>query len=294
MLLFSQGPTKHSRIGNSLIWMTCAFNDLAKHPSVSYAFPWAEEKFGEFLSSDSIWLKRIPNLDSTFLDLFSYSLDSTSLAKVSREIEAEYEKENSLQAHQWESLLISFEHRGARVLYGCGKEIDFTQFIERSHEHHLAILHEPFNILYRTPRFPMASIDHARPRPELLEIAYSYVSSHRTDPSNLKLGLHIRRGDYAEWNNGNYFYSDETWESLCKDKLSQGNDVFVFTNEGSDPLLDHLASLGAIISKGSYCEDLTRMACMDTVLGPPSTFPLIARQIARDCYGNTLTYKHIS
>lgn len=102
----------------------------------------------------------------------------------------------------------------------------------------------------------------------------------------LRLGVHIRRGDYAVWKGGIYCYSDEQYCSFIKSfatKLFPHRNIHVYlsTNDSGveadkwakivdcDNVTVHL--LG-----GSPAGDLFMLSECDYIIGPPSTFSLVA------------------
>jgi hypothetical protein len=99
----------------------------------------------------------------------------------------------------------------------------------------------------------------------------------------IRLGIHIRRGDYAAWNNGIYCYDDEVYARHINQfaELHKGKDIHVYlsTNDPAvteekyqkicpDVRIHHL--------QGSAPEDLFMLSECDFLIGPPSTFSLVA------------------
>ena len=102
----------------------------------------------------------------------------------------------------------------------------------------------------------------------------------------VRLGVHIRRGDYAEWKHGIYCYDDDTYTDYIRQFVALIPDkticVCLSTNDptlsakeyrellGNDPRIQvHL--LG-----GNAVEDLFMLSECDYVIGPPSTYSLVA------------------
>lgn len=93
---------------------------------------------------------------------------------------------------------------------------------------------------------------------------------------DIKVGVHIRRGDYRGWNNGKYYYDDEVYN----DKIEQFANLFknkkilfiLFSNEKVTlkPKQDY------IISKCSWHEDHYLLSLCDYIIGAPSTFTIWA------------------
>ena len=96
-----------------------------------------------------------------------------------------------------------------------------------------------------------------------------------------RLGVHIRRGDYAIWNDGKYFFSDEVFLKLIKEFVTQHPDTSVFIC-GNDTSLDkgryqkELKGTHVIFPKGNAAEDLYVLSECNYLIGPPSTFSLTA------------------
>jgi len=90
------------------------------------------------------------------------------------------------------------------------------------------------------------------------------------------VGFHIRRADYASYNNGQYFFSDTDWIQWFKEikKIfnSQGKEVLGLLFSDED--VSHLAAEveGFQTGPGDMYEDLEMMSRCDYLLGPPSTF----------------------
>lgn len=99
--------------------------------------------------------------------------------------------------------------------------------------------------------------------------------------TDIRLGLHIRRGDYIRWQGGKYFFADEVYHRLVQEFVAlhpgQSVGVYICTN---DPTLC-LESFRAIhpatyLSQGSGIEDLRLLASCDYIIGVKSTFSLWA------------------
>ena len=102
-------------------------------------------------------------------------------------------------------------------------------------------------------------------------------------PDAIRLGVHIRRGDYAKWCGGHYYYNDEQFITAIQQfmQLMPDKKVEVYIC-GNDPKLDHIhyhRTLGADIvhfPDGKPAEDLCLFSQCDYLIGPPSTFTLVA------------------
>ena len=98
----------------------------------------------------------------------------------------------------------------------------------------------------------------------------------------VRLGVHIRRGDYKRWMDGNYYYSDEDFikvvKSFCTLFSENAIEILMVSNEKNLPHEKYITSLPAKIHflSGSPTEDLYALSTCDYLIGPPSTFSLMA------------------
>ena len=99
----------------------------------------------------------------------------------------------------------------------------------------------------------------------------------------LKLGLHIRRGDYQRWHGGKFFFTDEQYVGVIRQfcALHHDRQVAVFIC-GNDPKLDRdyyqqqLPECRLLFPDGNPGEDLCVLSHCDYLIGAPSTFSLVA------------------
>lgn len=99
----------------------------------------------------------------------------------------------------------------------------------------------------------------------------------------IRLGVHIRRGDYATWQGGRYLYTDEQYLSIIRQAVALNTDrrVMVYIC-GNDPQLNrqlYVDALGAenvCFPDGNPGEDLCLLSHCDALIGAPSTFTLVA------------------
>ncbi|MDR3061220.1 MAG: alpha-1,2-fucosyltransferase [Dysgonamonadaceae bacterium] len=99
----------------------------------------------------------------------------------------------------------------------------------------------------------------------------------------INLGVHVRRGDYARWNNGDYFFHDDTYIALISKFQSlffqEKINVFISTNDQNFDLESYRRSLDPVriyAFHGNPGEDLCLLSKCDYLIGPPSTFSLMA------------------
>lgn len=115
-----------------------------------------------------------------------------------------------------------------------------------------------------------------RPKDEITSKAESLISYLRKD-NDLIIGVHIRRGDYATWNEGKFFYSLEQYhqfmlriKELYKDKrvfffISSNEDFSTDIFEGCNCVRFGKEPSGAIL-------DLYALSICDRIIGPFSSY----------------------
>ena len=99
----------------------------------------------------------------------------------------------------------------------------------------------------------------------------------------LRLGVHIRRGDYRSWQGGRFYYSDDQYLNCIRQCLVLHPDqsVVVFIC-GNDPELDRekyrqaLSDCTVVFPDGNPAEDMCLLSCCHKLIGAPSTFTLMA------------------
>ena len=284
-ILFSQGPTLHSRIGNSLAWMD-RHQGLLSNFKGEYFFPWCIENYQSFLRDESPWLRSIPHeISEQFLQIAGNQLTANALSSYSRFIEDEYEKANGLGAFEWESLCLELNNLGIAYLT-CKANSSFVLTKDLldyySSRNSIVIIHEPFNM----PALSSAdtSLKDLLPRNDLLMESCLHIKN--LSGNKISVGLHMRRGDYLTWDGGAYYYDDEFWVLGAQKLRRRGLSVWCFGNEYDNQLSEALAAVGAIVSNGTYEQDLTRLMLMSKIYGPPSTFTGMATRLAQEIHMN--------
>jgi hypothetical protein len=98
------------------------------------------------------------------------------------------------------------------------------------------------------------------------------------------VGIHVRRGDYANFEEGNYFYSDTIYNQIMKkakteikNKLNKDVAFVIFSDE-------NVKFENCIISKNNWYVDHHLMTKCDYLIGPPSTFTLWASYLGEVPY----------
>ena len=128
--------------------------------------------------------------------------------------------------------------------------------------------------------------DKVKVRPDRL------LEGLKADNRTLILGVHVRRGDYRTFYDGRFFYTDQQYVDIIRQFLSLHNDqpvhIFICGSErtlDSDYYRSHLSPLTPHPSPhkitldfpdGNPGEDLYLLSQCDYLIGPPSTFSLVA------------------
>lgn len=117
---------------------------------------------------------------------------------------------------------------------------------------------------------------------EIKQSAIAKLSAGSTG-CDITLGVHIRRGDYKTWMNGQYYFEDDVYIDCIRQfsALHPGKRIAVFVC-GNDPTLGKekyraaLAEMNVSFPAGSPGEDLCLLSECDWLIGAPSTFSLVA------------------
>lgn len=115
-----------------------------------------------------------------------------------------------------------------------------------------------------------------RPKEDIMRRAESLISGLRQE-SDIIIGVHIRRGDYATWNDGRFFFSLKDYHQfmLRIQELHKGKRVSFFVSSNEDFSLD--------IFEGCHCQrfgkepsgailDLYTLSLCDRIIGPFSSY----------------------
>ena len=129
--------------------------------------------------------------------------------------------------------------------------------------------------------------------PDVEQTAQLRMMPWLTREGCIRLGVHVRRGDYARFMGGRYFYDDVTMARFIQQfrQLFPSQKLVVFVC-GNDPQLQQAAYKKAvpdaqfIFPKGTPGEDLCVLSHCDYLIGAPSSFSLVASMYhdARLCF----------
>lgn len=126
-----------------------------------------------------------------------------------------------------------------------------------------------------------------RPLPEYESVVHEYVVRAKEN-ADLVVGVHMRRGDYAQFANGRYFYSQLEYYAKMKElqeKLTDKKITFVLC---SNEIIveDIFRDITFIKAQGHLIVDMYLLAACDLIMGPPSTYTQWA-----SFYGNKPLYQ---
>ena len=135
---------------------------------------------------------------------------------------------------------------------------------------------------YRKEICELFTLDEQYTAPVKDKMASPSVMSSEAETS-LALGVHIRRGDYAEWQNGQYYFDDAVYAAhinrFAELHPDQTIHVFLSTNDNQVLAEAYQQACPKVVIhhfKGSAPEDLFMLSECDYLIGPPSTFSLVA------------------
>lgn len=277
MILFSQGPTAHSRLGNSLVWMSKVHFWMSEFDFIS-VFPWAIQNYSSYFDSSSVWIKSNVEADVAFNSKFGMPLTAKNISLVSRGFERDYEISKGLAPFEWDAMIIPSKDKSFLYLAG---DLDLTnsEVINLVKEHKFTICHEPYNFKFdEDENYKGQDFNVIAPKISLYKKQLDMVQSLSKGKANV--GLHIRRGDYSRWKDGIYYYSDDFWIEKTVSLIEEDCVVWIFSNDLSEKLSGELEALGAIITNEDFETEFVKMMCMDKLIGPPSTFSGMASKIS--------------
>jgi hypothetical protein len=205
-------------------------------------------------------------------------------------IEVQFEVEQELEPFKWES--IKYSLFGDKVLYLSGKlSLTDEKLIESFKNYDLVIIHEPYNYIHQLGERYESDLSSIAPSEKLYNAQLRHILSFSNEKK--RVGLHIRNGDYKEWSDGQYFYSEHYWLEAALKFLNEDYQVWIFSNDLSVLLKEKLIEVGAIISCENFEVDFVRLMLMNEIVAPPSTFSSMAYQISSKFYNNEIKLRHL-
>lgn len=285
MIIFSQQPTPHSRLANSLWWMLTM--DSIENINHKYVFPWCLENFKKYLDNNSPWLNKY-NAENIFLLNTNLELNSHNVYAVSKKIIKSY---NKFKINRRKPII--YFSKKFNCLFLSGKvNLKDSLIVKEINRHKFILAHEPWNFIFPEYKPEKLDFNSIKPNNQLYDTQKEFIESNSS--SSTKVGFHIRRGDYKTWDSGKHFYDDNFWINKIKKSVNSNASVWVFTNEVNYEFHEKLKKLGAIISNSSFESDFVRLFFMNKIYGPPSTFSITASFISKFAYKNDCHYFQFS
>lgn len=286
MIIFSQGIASHSRIGNSLAWMSRA-SSYCKKNGIEYYFPYAWSFFSNYLKKDSPWLNvEIKTKSENLMKSLGFESSSAdSVASLIRPLQVEFEQRNGLNAFQWPFMAHEFCDGQALVVCGDLRMLE-NEILGYCNNYKCVVIHEPFP-------FDISSVgedyESVAPSGDLI----SKVKSRLMKNQYLNVGYHIRRGDYAQWQGGRYYFSDDYWIRLINSRACDEVNLYIYSNDLNESIRNILLGMNCNIVEGTYYEDFVMMMQMDELYGPPSTFTGMAATLSRELFFKNIYLSHL-
>lgn len=118
-----------------------------------------------------------------------------------------------------------------------------------------------------------------RPNADIIAKTEQQIKTCRQDV-DIVIGVHVRRGDYADFRDGKWFYSDAIYAqkllSIKQLDIFKGKKIrfVICSNEAINPEL--FATLPVVFERRHFVEDLHLLSLCDYIVGVPSTFSMWA------------------
>lgn len=101
--------------------------------------------------------------------------------------------------------------------------------------------------------------------------------------AEVNIGIHVRRGDYKRWANGEYYFDDAVYCDAAKRIFAlfpkQKCNFYICGNDPQiekDLYIKSLPQCRILFPNGNPGEDLCTLSRCDYLIGPPSSFSLVA------------------
>lgn len=119
-------------------------------------------------------------------------------------------------------------------------------------------------------------------KPVIVKRMQDYISQ-KAEGMDIRLAVHIRRGDYKKWMGGKYFFNDDVYIEHIRQFLNCFPNkkvvVFICTNDHNlniNCYRNAVNTESVYLSKGNEAEDLFLLSQCDYIIGVKSTFSLMA------------------
>lgn len=112
------------------------------------------------------------------------------------------------------------------------------------------------------------------PNEEICKVVESLFSKYKENGYFI-IGVHIRRGDYKNWENGKYYFALEEYSSQMKEllKVYQDRKIIFYLSTNESDLGNSFDQLSTFqILRATAAHDLYALSMCDRIIGPLSTF----------------------
>lgn len=150
-----------------------------------------------------------------------------------------------------------------------------------------------------------------RPKDSIVEKAERMIDEMRKE-SDMVVGVHVRRGDYAIWNNGKYFYEIEDYHSFMLQikELYHDKKISFFISSNEDFQLNLFSNCNCrrfYNEQSAAVLDLHTLSLCDRIIGPYSSYsrwasfigevPLCfitskSQKFSEECFSKVVDYFH--
>jgi len=111
-----------------------------------------------------------------------------------------------------------------------------------------------------------------KPIKSINENVQNFIKKNRGN-SEVLVGIHIRRGDYADFANGIFYYNDETYINFMNQIQALLNKKVKFVISSNEKITnDIFSSFSFVFSLGHMVEDMYILSQCDYIIGAPSSF----------------------
>jgi Glycosyl transferase family 11 len=118
-----------------------------------------------------------------------------------------------------------------------------------------------------------------QPNSDIIWAAEKTIKQYRL-PFDIIIGVHIRRGDYADFQNGKWFFNDDFYAQKLKEIMqlqSFKNKKIGFIICSNEVIkTDYFNTLNILIEQRPFVEDMLLLSLCDYIVGVPSTFSMWA------------------
>ena len=132
--------------------------------------------------------------------------------------------------------------------------------------------------------------DYFKPN-EKIQMNITELIDNARQNCDVLIGVHVRHGDYKNWNDGKYFYELDEYAKIMEriEILFQNKKVVFLVCSNVTQDVKTLSKFRFIFCNNHFVQDLYSLAKCDYIIGPPSTYTNWA-----SFYGNVPLYKIIS